>query len=262
MPEKVVIGSAELWHGDCREVLPLLPRNVSLVFTSPPYNQNLQAFKPSGMHKESRWVERIATSYYDTMPENEYQEWQIHICDLVRDVCTQDASLFYNHKIRWRDTVPIFPIEWLNKTRWTMRQEIIWARDCSVTQNARMFPPSEERIYWMRADSWKWKRTNTQWLSVWRIKSAANTEHPVAFPVDLPMRAIDVCSDVGDTVMDPFCGSGTVGVACAMTDRRFVGIEISRKYFDIACERIARAQAQGTLLPPEEPRQPVQEGLL
>ena len=76
------------------------------------------------------------------------------------------------------------------------------------------------------------------------------------------MRAIDVCSDVGDTVMDPFCGSGTVGVACAMTDRRFVGIEISRKYFDIACERIARAQAQGSLLPPEEPAQPLQEGLL
>jgi len=44
--------------------------------------------------------------------------------------------------------------------------------------------------------------------------------------------------------------------------RRFIGVEIHRPYFDIACERISRAQAQGTLLPPEEPRQPVQEGLL
>ena len=57
-------------------------------------------------------------------------------------------------------------------------------------------------------------------------------------------------------------GSGTTGVACAMQGRAFYGVERERKYFDIACERISRAQAQGTLLPPEETRQPVQEGLL
>jgi hypothetical protein len=64
------------------------------------------------------------------------------------------------------------------------------------------------------------------------------------------------------TVLDPFMGSGTTGVACAQLGKAFTGIERERKYFDIACERISRAQAQGTLLPPEEPRQPVQEGLL
>ena len=64
------------------------------------------------------------------------------------------------------------------------------------------------------------------------------------------------------TVADPFMGSGTTGVACAHLGLRFVGIELHREYFDIACERISRAQAQGTLLPPEEKRQPVQEGLL
>jgi DNA modification methylase len=64
------------------------------------------------------------------------------------------------------------------------------------------------------------------------------------------------------TICDPFMGSGTTGVACAARGLAFTGIERERKYFDIACERISRAQAQGTLLPPEEPRQPVQEGLL
>jgi site-specific DNA-methyltransferase (adenine-specific) len=64
------------------------------------------------------------------------------------------------------------------------------------------------------------------------------------------------------TVLDPFMGSGTTGVACAQLGKAFTGIERERKYFDIACERISRAQAQGTLLPPEETRQPVQEGLL
>jgi DNA modification methylase len=64
------------------------------------------------------------------------------------------------------------------------------------------------------------------------------------------------------TVCDPFMGSGTTGVACAQLGKAFTGIERERKYFDIACERIARAQAQGTLLPLHEPAaEAVQHGL-
>jgi len=61
------------------------------------------------------------------------------------------------------------------------------------------------------------------------------------------------------TVCDPFMGSGTTGVACAQLGKRFTGIERERKYFDIACERIARAQAQGQLLPPEPVAAPEQQ---
>jgi DNA modification methylase len=57
-------------------------------------------------------------------------------------------------------------------------------------------------------------------------------------------------------------GSGTTGVACIRLDRKFIGIERERKYFDIACERIEAAQRQAPLLPPEKPPEPVQEGLL
>ena len=56
-------------------------------------------------------------------------------------------------------------------------------------------------------------------------------------------------------------GSGSTGVACALHRRGFVGIERERKFFDIACERIARAQAQGQMFKPEPERQPTQEGL-
>jgi DNA modification methylase len=63
-------------------------------------------------------------------------------------------------------------------------------------------------------------------------------------------------------VCDPYMGTGATGVAAINLGLRFIGVEIDRHYFDIACERISRAQAQGQLLPPEEPRQPVQEGLL
>jgi site-specific DNA-methyltransferase (adenine-specific) len=51
-------------------------------------------------------------------------------------------------------------------------------------------------------------------------------------------------TDLGQTVLDPFMGSGTTGVACANLGRKFIGIEIEPKYFDIACERISAAYAQ------------------
>ena len=64
------------------------------------------------------------------------------------------------------------------------------------------------------------------------------------------------------SVLDPFMGSGSTGVAAAQMGVRFVGVEAERRYFDIACERIARAQAQGQLLPQEQPAVAVQEALL
>ena len=64
------------------------------------------------------------------------------------------------------------------------------------------------------------------------------------------------------TVLDPFMGSGTTGVACAQMGKAFTGIERERRYFDIACERIARAQAQGSLIPLDSGPEPEQQGLL
>ena len=52
-------------------------------------------------------------------------------------------------------------------------------------------------------------------------------------------------TDPGETVLDPFMGSGTTGVACAKLGRKFIGIEIEPKYFDIACKRIEEAYSQG-----------------
>lgn len=99
--------------------------------------------------------------------------------------------------------------------------------------------------------------------SVWSVNTAPyGGAHFATFPPALIEPCILAGSRPGDLVLDPFMGSGTTGVACAQLGKAFTGIERERKYFDIACERISRAQAQGTLLPPEEPRQPVQEGLL
>jgi site-specific DNA-methyltransferase (adenine-specific)/modification methylase len=83
--------------------------------------------------------------------------------------------------------------------------------------------------------------------------------HPTQKPLDLMLWTIEQAGGPA-SVLDPFMGSGTTGVACAQLGRAFTGIERERKYFDIACERIAAAQAQGKMFV-EPVAKPVQEGL-
>ena len=72
-------------------------------------------------------------------------------------------------------------------------------------------------------------------------------KHPTQKPIALMVRLIEKYTREGDTILDPFMGSGTTGVACARLNRNFIGIEINPTYFEIAQRRIAEAQAQLTL---------------
>ena len=78
-------------------------------------------------------------------------------------------------------------------------------------------------------------------------------EHPTQKPVTLMEWCIKHAGNP-QAVLDPFMGSGTTGVACMNLGRKFIGIEREPKYFDIACERISRAVAQGRLFDPEPVR--------
>ena len=70
------------------------------------------------------------------------------------------------------------------------------------------------------------------------------TEHPSQKPIQLMRMLVEKFTNPGDTILDPFMGSGTTGVACVQTGRNFIGIEIEPKYFEIAEKRIAEAQLQ------------------
>jgi len=85
-------------------------------------------------------------------------------------------------------------------------------------------------------------------------------QHPTQKPIRLMHWCVEQAGNP-ETILDPFMGSGTTGVACVQLGRKFTGIERERKYFDIACERISRAQAQGQLIPHEAPKQ-TQEALI
>ena len=215
MAEKVVIGNATLYHGDCLEVLPLLPEH-DLLLTDPPYGIGASSKKfINGTSKTKK-------DYYE-------------------DVCWDTSTL---------DQTVIDSLLNAAKTK------IIWGG------NYFNLPPSRQFLVWDKtihgnsyADcelAWSSQDANA------RIKAlnmvACNLEgrvHPTQKPLQIMAWCISLAPKTAQTVLDPFMGSGTTGVACAQLGKAFTGIERERKYFDIACERISRAQAQGQLIPPE-----------
>jgi site-specific DNA-methyltransferase (adenine-specific) len=84
----------------------------------------------------------------------------------------------------------------------------------------------------------------------WPLANAYTGEtkgHPAPMPYEMAAGHVLTWTAPGDTVLDPFMGSGTTGIACARLGRRFVGIEIEPRYFDLACRRIERAERQPDL---------------
>jgi len=245
------IGDCTLYLGDCADIIPSLAL-VHCIVTSPPYNQleGLSTEKLSGI-----WALKgpegfakgnfVDNDYFDGMPEGEYQDWQSQLFSKIPAV--EGASLFYNHQIRWRDGELLHPVQWFRPRGWKLRQEIVWDRGGGMMMNARMFCRFDERILWFTNGAHKWNQPSVGHGTVWRIAREQNKDHPVAFPIAIPERCIAAATDAGDVVLDPFMGSATTGEACIRTGRRFIGIELNQKYFDIACRRLEESAKQQRL---------------
>ena len=244
----VHIGDATLYLGDCREILPTLGK-VDAVVTSPPYNTLPPSAKASGLHAERKsgrnlWLEKAATGYADQRPEQEYQDWLNGILLACADRCL--GLVWINHKVRYRDREAIHPVRMIPMPIYA---EVIWNRGGSMALNCKRFAPSHEGI-WAFGEPHYWDDKNNILMSVWDVPQAqrdAGNNHPCPYPEAIIRPVIESSSPPGGTILDPFMGSGTTGVACAKLGRRFVGIEIEPKYFDIACRRIEAAYAEPRL---------------
>jgi len=234
--------------GDCTDAAVVARvmggEKAVLIITSPPYNQGLDKFRPSGMHTETRWVANIMSgSYSDSRPEDEYEAEQVKAVGVWVMHLAATGSMFYNHKNRYRGKQVISPWRWLDKTDGKVRQEIIWKREGSVTQNARMFMPCDERVFWLYwGDDFVFNDTTEikTWSSVWAINSHKDIEqsmHGCAFPIELVNRPLLACSAPGDICMEPYLGSGTTLIACERLGRRCRACEISPEYVGVALER-------------------------
>lgn len=128
---------------DTLKVLKSLPDSiVDVGVTSPPYNK--------GENKKGWLVANVKyNGAYDKMPEDLYQKSQIEVLDEIFRVTKTGGSFFYNHKIRWENGKLLHPMDWLRKTKWAIRQEIIWDRMIAANIRGWRFWQVEERIYWL-----------------------------------------------------------------------------------------------------------------
>lgn len=171
------------------------------------------------------------------MPEAAYQEWLARVVGECLRV--SKGLVWINHKIRYRDGQAIHPARFLP---FPIYSEVIWARAGSMALNCRRFAPSHECLWGFGKPHW-WNNASNRLLSVWRIPQVVNrTDHPCPFPVEIARRPIEASCPPDGIVLDPFAGSGTTGVACIKTGRRFIGIEKDPGYFAVAEKRIAEAQ--------------------
>ena len=231
------MSTVELHLGDCLEVMRgMADKSVDAVITSPPFNLGNDHHTGNNRHNP----------YDDSMPESEYQAWQIAILDELWRILSDSGSVFYQHKNRIKNGIQITPYQWILRTKLIVKQELVW-RNGSQNFDKIRFYPQTERVYWLAksAETKIYNAINAHDTFTWKAVGTGAV-HTRAFPVDFPTEMIECLIDA-DTILDPFMGSGTTGVACVQTGRNFIGIEIDPTYFAIAERRIAEAQMQPRL---------------
>jgi site-specific DNA-methyltransferase (adenine-specific)/modification methylase len=227
------IGDCQLWLGDCREILPTLGK-VDAVVTDPPYGINLNPDKTrfsGGYNPARRGKSRGKTSERSAV---------------IGDNREFDPSFLLsagNEQIIWG---------WNNyPDRLPRGACLVW-----IKRNDEAFGSflSDAETAW---------HSRGHGVYCYRDLSNNAITHERAHPTQKPVSLMRWCLERtrATTIIDPFMGSGTTGVACVKLGRKFIGIEIEPKYFDIACRRIEAAYAQPDLFVSPPAPKPVQASL-
>lgn len=220
----------KLIHGDCLDVMSKIPDgSIDLIITSPPYNIG---------NMKSNTI-KYGTYAGNNMKENEYQAWQIEFLNECYRVLKDTGSMFYNHKVRIKKGIALHPLEFILKSEFILKQEIVWDMGKSANCDKIRFFPFSERIYWL-VKSPKTKLYNVDNLSdVWRCVPTHKRKeigHIAVMPEKIVSNILNNID--GDIVLDPFMGSGTTGIVCKNLNLKFIGIELDENYFNLAKERI------------------------
>ena len=227
--ERLNIGEATLLRADAFEVLPALDP-VDVIITDPPYGarthggaRTLMAGRP------------VSLVDFECIAEERFIAFCSHAVRLAR---------------RW----VVLSCEWqyvaaLEKAGLPLVRFGLWLKPDAAPQ----FSGDRPGVGW-EAVAILHREGKKHWNggghhAVW-VCNVERGEHPTQKPVTLLMQWVKMFADAGQTVLDPFMGSGTTGVACARLGCRFIGIERRADYFELACRRIADAHAQGALFAP------------
>lgn len=228
--------------GDCLTEMKKIPdKSIDLALTSPPYNKGY--YDKHTPHPTDVWRQRNISygDFKDNLePQIYVQQQKDVLTELVR-VLKPSGSIFYNTKAVIANHQLVYPTFVFN---FNVRQQIIWDRGSTPQLAPIRFFPTTEYIFWITKSNIqpKYYRRGKFDKEVWRINPKPMKEHPAPFPLELAYQCIISTTDKNDTVLDPFMGSGTTGVACKELNRNFIGIEISKQYYDIAVKRIQNTQ--------------------
>jgi len=235
----------EIIQGDTLKVLKTFDSDfIDVGVTSPPYNKQ---------EKHKGWLVKNVKydTYKDIKTEEQYQENQIEILNEIFRIIKEGGSFFYNHKTRWERGQMIHPMEWLAKTQWTIRQEIIWDRMIAANIRGWRFWQVDERIYWLYKPIQNNKigieleSKHALLTSIWRFPPERDNPHPAPFPITLPTRIIASMLNENDgIVLDPYCGSGTTLIAAKLLGKKFIGIDISEEYIQYTQQRLKNASIE------------------
>jgi site-specific DNA-methyltransferase (adenine-specific)/modification methylase len=216
--EKQEIGNATVILGDCLEILPQLQK-VDAVVTDPPYGIGIdrKMAKSSG-----KIVGRgVAKGTYEAFGWDDKPIDKAHIDLLYK--AGESLIIFGGNYFELPPTKC-----WL-----------LW--DKEINGN---FAHAE--MAWTNLDK-PVKLKRYMWNGMLRANNELRGDHPTQKPIGIMEWVISHLPENTKTIIDPFMGSGTTGVACMNLEKQFIGIERERKYFDIACKRIEDAQRQERL---------------
>lgn len=231
-----IIGGQTLILGNCREIVPKVDR-ARLVLTDPPY-RTISGGTNGALG--FGWRKSILSKNDGKIFEhNDITPQEIFDLAFSALMDNGDAYIMSNN-LNLLD----FMIA-AKKSGFKFHNFLQW-RKGSATANRWYMNETEHVLYYYKGHA---RAINDP--SCKQIFDCANPRgksHPTEKPVDLMAHYIQNSTDIGDSVLDPFMGSGTTLVACQRLGRRGIGIEINEKYFDIACQRVADATKQDDLL--------------
>jgi len=232
----------KLYNDNCLNVLKTFPeKSVDLIFADPPYNLSGEGYLTTQNGK----VAKLHKGDWDIIDDiHKFNEdW---IAECVR-VLSDNGTIWISGTLHNHPSVGVT----LKKLGLWVINDIIWFKPNAtpLLANNRCAPSTEliwvasrTKKYFFNYDSAKQMNGGKQMKNLWQINAERHkTKHPTEKPESLLSRIILLGSNENDTVLDPFLGSGTTGVVAVQNKRKFIGIEISKEYFEIAEQRIKQS---------------------
>ncbi len=242
-----IIGDCRLILGDCLEILPTLSP-VSHVICDPPYEDEIH--NSIGKIRRNDGVEMIESLGFDSI--NSIRSDIANHCILLSDgwfiaFCIAEGTKAWEQEIRKHGGKYDTAICWIKPDAMPRMNGQGPARgfECAVTA-------------WCGTGYRHWNAGGKRGVYTHCVNPADRQgEHPTEKPLNLMKEILQDFTNVGETILDPFMGSGTTLVACAKMQRKGIGIEMNEKYFDIACKRVEAVYKQADLFiePPKKIKQ-------